>query len=147
MIVLLVGLGVVFLLTAEITSWIHRTLPPVPPSSSAQRPVSGLIDPYPPDVTYRAVADGLSAGIRESIELSLPCRQAADGKHAWLWEYADSGTLGRTSYRIDHWWECAYCGTTTSSDPRPLDSFARRHVPDLPNAFEIAEMFTPRSHR
>lgn len=136
-VVVLVGIGG----TINLARWYDRR--PQAPAPATPPPDDTALDDTAPGITYRAVAENLPRHVRESIELSMPCPHAADGGHLWTLDYAEVGRYGTSAYRIDRWWQCNLCGIATRRDPRPPDSFARRHVADLPDRFEIARMFTP----
>jgi hypothetical protein len=73
-------------------------------------------------ITYADVAETLSAGVREAIEVSQPCRGGHD--HLWEWDCRQVFRWGEVYPVItDHWWVCVYCGVRmTETDPRPAEA-------------------------
>lgn len=85
--------------------------------------------------TYRAAVELLPGEIVETIEVSMVCPVAVTGEH--LWDHVYSWQTFRPAF-----WFCAYCYIKTHTDPRPLDSWARRRVNDVVTASEVLRDFS-----
>jgi hypothetical protein len=79
-------------------------------------------------VTYEQVADSLPASVREAIEVSAPCRGAADHQHLW-----DAEVVRSTKARPRQHWTCVHCSATTTTNPIPVDRRVREFWTDEPD--------------
>ena len=87
-----------------------------------------LVSPTPMPGTYAAAIEYLSRDVVESIERSLPCPRAADGRHIW----DEATTWNRSGHVRTDWW-CVYCGLASMVDPL---SISQRPYPQIRSASE-----------
>lgn len=87
--------------------------------------------------TYQAAVELLPGEIVEAIEVSMPCPCSVDGVHIWdhIYRWGDFQPA---------FWFCAYCYVKTRTDPRPINSWARRRVNDVVTAAEVLRDFSCR---
>lgn len=71
-------------------------------------------------VSYDDVAKWLPPDIRESIEVSLPCPESANGQHMWQEDRVEFDRFGAiVRVRVEPFWWCDYCKAGTSTRPIP----------------------------
>jgi hypothetical protein len=71
-------------------------------------------------VTYDEAAKWLPTDIRESIEISLPCRRRG-GVHDWRYDRTEFHTMDSVApvYVSEHWL-CPGCGIVSTTDPEAV---------------------------
>lgn len=89
-----------------------------------------------PAVTYEDRARWLSPEIRERIEVSAPCLASFNLEHLW-----DHVSLHVWPWYAENLWRCVYCTFESRTDPRPVDSWARRRQNHVVTAGEILREF------